>query len=62
MITRKMLTPMLRMTDMEIEEMLYAGLYGRDKVSLRIKRERNRRRDECQYERYADDWEREGDD
>ena len=62
MITREMLSPMLRMTDTEIEALLMVGLYGRDKTELRLKRERSKRRDECQYERYADDWEREGDD
>ena len=52
---------MLRMTDAEIDGMLYVGLYGRDKTALRLKRERDKRREECQYDRYVDDWEREGD-
>ena len=61
MITAEKLTPMLRMTDAEIDGMLYVGLYGRDKTALRLKRERDKRREECQYDRYVDDWEREGD-
>ena len=63
MITKEMLSPMLRMTDAEIDAMLYAGLYyGSGKTEMRARRERSKRREECQYDRYADDWEREGDD
>lgn len=61
MITREMLSPMLRKSDAELEALMMVGLYGRDKIALRVTRERDNRRDECQYERYEDDWEREGD-
>lgn len=61
MITAGMLAPMLRMSNADIEAFLMVGLYGLDKAELRGKRERNNRRDECQYEMYGDDWEREGD-
>lgn len=61
MIQIDKLTPMLRMTDAEIDDCIHYGLYKMSKKRSR-KRERIYRRDECQYDRYADDWEREGDD
>ena len=60
MISRERLTPMLRMTDAEIDECLNCGFYKLSKRRMR-KRSREYRRDECQYDRYADDWERESD-
>ena len=62
MIGSRNLTPMLKMTDAEIDGMLMFGLYGRKGTQLRMRREREYRREECHYDRYADDWEREGDD
>lgn len=62
MIRLEKLTPMLRMTDAEISAMICVGLYGRDGAERRKRLELSRRRDECQYDRYADDWECEGDD
>ncbi len=60
MISRERLTPMLRMTDAEIDECLNYGLYKLSKRRMR-KRSREYRRDECQYDRDADGWERESD-
>ncbi|MBQ4430344.1 MAG: hypothetical protein II877_02490 [Synergistaceae bacterium] len=54
MITRERLTPMLKMTDAEIDGLLMAGLYGRDFAEMRRRREHMSRRDECQYERQSD--------
>lgn len=54
------LTPMLRMSDAEIDRHIDYGLSGYKKRRFQSKREK--RRDECQYDRYADDWERESDD
>lgn len=54
------LTAMLTMTDEEIDRYLDYGLHGLAKRHMR-KKERVYRRDECQYDRYADDWERESD-
>ena len=62
MITMEKLTPMLRMTDAEIDACLMHGLYGLTRMEKRIHHERKSRREECHYDRYADDWEREGDD
>lgn len=60
------LTPMLVLTDAEIDSYINYGLrlnerYERTAVKKRARNRREKRRDECQYERYADDWEREGD-
>ena len=41
----------------EIDELLLCG-----NKKLRRRRKRESWREECQYERYADDWERESDD
>ncbi|MBQ6664160.1 MAG: hypothetical protein IJM68_01095 [Synergistaceae bacterium] len=60
MITRTMLTPMLQKTNAEIDAYLAFGLYGLNRRQARTAREY--RREECHYDRYADDWEREGDD
>ena len=60
MITAGMLTPMLQKTDTEIDAYLSFGLYGLKRQQARTAREY--RREECQYSRYSDDWEREGDD
>lgn len=54
------LTPMLRMTDAEIDACIHYGLYELPKRRMR-KRGREYRREECQYDMYADDWERESD-
>ncbi|MBQ6971764.1 MAG: hypothetical protein IJP86_05330 [Synergistaceae bacterium] len=53
---------MLRMTDAEIETMLQAGLTLNSRRIQSRRGGREYRRDECQYDRYVDDWEREGDD
>lgn len=53
---RNRLTPMLRMTNAEIDSYLNYGLNGFSR--RRVFNKREIRREECQYERYADDWER----
>ena len=60
MITAGMLTPMLQKTDTEIDAYLSFGLYGLKRQQARTAREYQR--EECHYDRYVDDWEREGDD
>lgn len=63
MITTEMLTPMLRMTDAEIDGLLLAGLYGiSSRRRKRVMKEREYRREECYYGTYSEDWERESDD
>lgn len=51
------LTPMLRMSDEQLDAMIYAGL----RMTARGKNPKSReyRRDECQYGTYSDDWGRE---
>ncbi len=57
------LTPMLVLTDAEIDSYIDYGLRLNERYAgkKRVRNRRENRRDECQYERYADDWEREGD-
>lgn len=72
MIEMKDINPMWSMSDAAIDRMINYGLYGLAGRAVRMSsgkkfriRSRNQqreyRREECQYESYADDWEREGD-
>ena len=57
------LSPILRMTNAEIDRHITYGLSGyKDRRFNSRRGKREKWREECQYDMYADDWEREGDD